>query len=344
MGLYNQTEMVQHFAKHVGATTTVEGTTQSSSLSISDDGFGVGSKGKSHEEQEEQTPEVQSKKKGEKKHVSPSSDIVPVVLNVPPLQAVPYVVTRAQKKKATPPSPTESPSKKKTGTRKEPPEAPVSSPSKPGKKCSKRKEKEIDPEETERARAYEASKRRRKLVTSDSEDEEPEDVRIGQLVKGKKTKSKPPGTSPSTGSPLKTVGPTPGGGPEEVTPTTDETNEASKPDSASGSIPETIAEDAVPSISVQNIGVIETPKSQQEDISKKVPSPTASPVATEVPILEVSEQPQEITVEKILDSGGSTLVTETLHPDSSTNCTLILLQTSLISLSQQLRRPPLKRP
>lgn len=50
------------------------------------------------------------------------------------------------------------------------------------KKGSKGQEKETDLEEAERV-AYEASKKRRKLAISDSEDEEREDIPIVQLVK-----------------------------------------------------------------------------------------------------------------------------------------------------------------
>lgn len=90
IGLYNQTASVQGFTNHIGYHGTAEGEGQSSSLSISDDGFGVKKKNKAQKEQREKTPEVQS------------SALIPVALNVKPLQTVqaePHMVTRLRNKR-----------------------------------------------------------------------------------------------------------------------------------------------------------------------------------------------------------------------------------------------------
>lgn len=83
--LYNKSEAVKVFIKGIGI--VAEEVAHLDTLS--DDGFGRGPKDGVQGGQEGEAPEVQS------------STLTPVILDVKPLQSVPYIVTRAQKQKAT---------------------------------------------------------------------------------------------------------------------------------------------------------------------------------------------------------------------------------------------------
>ncbi|KAH7835853.1 hypothetical protein Vadar_030502 [Vaccinium darrowii] len=122
--LYNQTTSAQGFANHIGCPTPIEGETHSSSLSVSDDGFGVKRKSKSQREQRETIPDVQS------------SALVSVALNVKPLQSIPQMVTRSQQQRTPPPSPSESVLKKRMRKEGETAQTSVSPSSKPGNSLS----------------------------------------------------------------------------------------------------------------------------------------------------------------------------------------------------------------
>ncbi|KAH7859709.1 hypothetical protein Vadar_004593 [Vaccinium darrowii] len=176
--LYNQTPSAQGFANHIGCSVIHEGEGFSSSLSVSDDGFGVERKNKSQQEQRETTPDIQS------------SALVPVALDVQPLRSVPQIVTRSQQQRTPPPTPLESTPKKMVRKDKETAQT-SASPEAKKRKETLVPEQKLSQEEAKFAKAYKASKQKRKILIEEPEEEEEiEDITIGQFVKERRTKSR----------------------------------------------------------------------------------------------------------------------------------------------------------
>jgi hypothetical protein len=93
LNLYNQTHIAQGFATHIGCPVLASGEARSSSLSMSDDGFGPDRRDEPQSVPREATSNVHS------------SVLVFAALNVKPLRSVPQIVTRSQQTRTPPPSP-----------------------------------------------------------------------------------------------------------------------------------------------------------------------------------------------------------------------------------------------
>lgn len=166
MGLYHKSANVKNFVEDLGIAI------EEKSDSISDDGFGESSKEIS--QGTEHVPRAQS----------PAS--IPAALNIKPLRSVPQMVTRSKQQSS--PSPSESTPKKKTRKKAEPIQTSAYASSNQSTRRGATKQA-LSHDATKFDKVYEASKRRRKTLIEEPEEETGNDP-ISQFVKEKKAQSK----------------------------------------------------------------------------------------------------------------------------------------------------------